>query len=92
MKVLLPPFGRGSKVTLNFVPIHLKMLKREDLAVALPLIYNELQRKWLNDRILVSPVTFNYPAGTYIMVQIIAFTQVTDLDPGNGSVNKTIII
>ena len=68
------------------------MIKLEELAVALPLIYNELQRKWLNDRKLVSPVTFRYPAGANIMMQIISFSQITDLNPGDGSMNKPVIV
>jgi hypothetical protein len=62
------PFRRGSKLTLNSVPIHSKMVKWEDLAVPAYLSYNELYRKWLNDRILVSPVTVYCPAGTDIMM------------------------
>jgi hypothetical protein len=38
------------------------------------------------------PSLFNDPAGTYIMLGIISFAKITDLDSGNGGMDKTVII
>jgi hypothetical protein len=84
--------GRGSKATLNTVPIRTLGVKWEELAVNLTNLRTNLDAKWLNDRNRERASFFNNPATTNKMSRIITFTQIVNLHPGNRRVYKTVII
>ena len=87
----MKPLQGAAKLTLNSVPIPSKRSKWEVLAVIYHYLTMNYNLKWLNGRDLEKPSLIYHAASADIMLLIVSFTQIIDLNSRYGSVNKTVV-